>query len=399
MTGFALWRIAARIAATVFCSGTKPAEAPPTGDRYLGRPCRPEPVSWMKRAALAAAACAIGQAKRLEGEREGGGVEIAGRQHDAVVGSTSGLSAARVELDLDGVAGPLDGIEQRAVDRGHAADRQRILQVSPARLLSARSQQARNSAAARCLARTPGAPPAGADRACRGWRPCLPWSARPPAAAGRRPSSASTTASAPCPTDTAEALISDSPSLGARRTGARPAAVKRLRRRQAAAPDTRPRLRRSACEPSAVISTRSPAPIEPSDGMTGCTPALSAADQRRQRPPARCRNRRPPASRRGRTSSRARSRPAADRRPQPLRPSINCRWKAPASPSTSRAEIGAEPGVQAVDALARGRGSVEHRRAPCARRSMHRRRDSPACRPSRATDATSPTRKPVPLSS
>ena len=44
---------------TVFCSGTKPADAPPTGDRYFGRPLRAAPVSWMKRAALAAAACAM----------------------------------------------------------------------------------------------------------------------------------------------------------------------------------------------------------------------------------------------------------------------------------------------------------------------------------------------------
>ena len=59
ITGFASWRMAARIAVTVFCSGTKPADVPPTGDRYFGRPLRPDPVSWMKRAAHAAAACAM----------------------------------------------------------------------------------------------------------------------------------------------------------------------------------------------------------------------------------------------------------------------------------------------------------------------------------------------------
>ena len=125
--------------------------------------------------------------------------------------------------------------------------------------------------------RRPAAPPAGADRGWCGWRRCLPWSARRPAAAGRARPAHRRTASAPLPAETAEALISDSPSLGARLTGREAGHRQRLGRRHALGPDSRPRLRRSAGGASAVISTRSPAPIEPSDGITGWTPALSAA--------------------------------------------------------------------------------------------------------------------------
>ena len=80
MTGLALWRIAARMAATVFCSGTKPADAPPTGDRYLGRPLRAGAGELDEAGGAGRGRLRDRQAERLEGERQAGGVEIAGRQ-------------------------------------------------------------------------------------------------------------------------------------------------------------------------------------------------------------------------------------------------------------------------------------------------------------------------------
>ena len=89
-----MWRIAARIAATVFCSGTKPADAPPTGDRYFGRPLRPAPVSWMKRAALAAAACAMASPSVSKASASAAVWKLPVDITALSSASTSGLSAA-----------------------------------------------------------------------------------------------------------------------------------------------------------------------------------------------------------------------------------------------------------------------------------------------------------------
>ena len=159
ITGLALWRIAARIAVTVFCNGTKPADAPPTGDRYFGRPLRPAPVSWMKRAALAAAACAMARPSVSKAERQGCRVEIAGRHDGIVVGQHQRIVGGAVELGLDGVTRMLDRREQRAVDRRHAADRQRILQMSSARAVPPSSSSRNCCAASTC--------PAAGRAACR----------------------------------------------------------------------------------------------------------------------------------------------------------------------------------------------------------------------------------------
>ena len=94
--------------------------------------------------------------------------------------------------------------------------------------------------------------------------------------------------------------------------------------------------------PSAAISTRSPAPIEPSDGMTGWTPAFSAATSAARisgempEPPTDSMAAR--ANIVARTMSVGSGSPTA-----PLRPSSNCRWKALASPVTGVPRLAPSP--------------------------------------------------------
>ena len=127
-----------------------------------------------------------GEAERLEGERQAGRVEIAGRHDGIVVGQHQRIVGGAVELDLDGAAGLIDRREQRAMDRRHAADRQRVLQGGRRGRVAAGEQVAQLPR--RLL--LPGGGPRGLqariEDACD-WRRSLPSSARRPAAAGRMP--------------------------------------------------------------------------------------------------------------------------------------------------------------------------------------------------------------------
>ena len=93
-TGWAAWRMAASSAAAVFCSETKPAEAPPRRDRLRGRPLRPGPVSCVNRAAQATAAWPTARPSPSKARARAGPWKLPVEATKPSAATTSGLSAA-----------------------------------------------------------------------------------------------------------------------------------------------------------------------------------------------------------------------------------------------------------------------------------------------------------------
>ena len=280
-----------------------------------------------------------GKTERLEGKRQAGRMEIAGRHHFIVVGQHQRIVGGAVELDLDRAARPaiaessapwIDGMQR--IDSGSC----RVAGEGG----SPPASNSRNCRAASCC-------PAAGRAACRrgsrmlGLAPKPTIVSAPACCCWPNAASASATTSAPCPADTAEALISDSPSFGASFTGASPAFAKAC-----PAASRSPRYSASPSpiskRPSAAMITRSPAPIDPSDGITGCTPAFSAATRAERisgdipEPPADSMAAR--ANIVARTMSVGSGSPTA-----PLRPSRSCRWKAPSSSLTAVPRLAPSP--------------------------------------------------------
>ena len=273
------------MAVTVFCSGTKPAEAPPSGRQIFRQAVAAEPGELDEACRAGGRGLGDGQPERLEGKRQRrpcGNCRSTGRASSSA--STSGLSARAVELDLDDV--PARGRSRREARRGSTACSGSTADLARWRRGSCAHASASAAQFLPLPASWPGAGRAACTRGSRivrlaanafhGQRCGLLLLAKRRQAVGRP-------RSAPMTRGNRGGIDERQPVLGREYDRRRPA---RREQRRPAGPrlDTRPRRRRSAAEPSAAIRTRSPAPIEPSDGIIGWTPALSAATRSRKTP-------------------------------------------------------------------------------------------------------------------
>ena len=304
-----------------------------------------------------------------------GHVEVAVRQHDAVVGDHQRAVGGAVELDLDvfaraRAAPPCAAPCTCATQRNDSGSWTR--RAAPACHSALPSSSARKLRGGLGLARRGPRAPAPAGRAATGWRESLRSDSAIATSSARRACAqhrASTSAARP--TVAAFALISARPSLAASATGARPARASASRARQTRSPSTSASPSPISGSASATAAADPRRRSSPSAGTHRMNARVRASRRARRARAAKRPSRRAPCPRRARTSSRARRRVgngAARRRRRGRAPrAAGSRRARPAA--SGCAGVGAERGVERRRSARRRSASAIDDRARAPRRA------------------------------